>query len=342
MNTGEASAWSQLRKRLAIPLFALVITHVVGTLGYWLLWRDQGGTLSDALFMTFTTIATIGFGEVRPLDDAGRALTMAIAAGGIGSAFYTFTVTLDWLSSGAIQAPRRRRRMREQIDRLSNHHILVGFGRVGREASRELQASNKQVVVIDLDDGNLAAAAELGWLYVKGDGADDEVLRTAGIERAHGLLVTTANDAANLYIVMSARLLAPKLFIVSRAVDSNAVPKLERAGANRAISPYAIGGRRMAHLMLSPRVVDFFETALTRGNKTLSISEIQVVAGSKALGAPLEALRKRGGGATVLAVLRSPGGTVSVATDELVLVDGDHLLAMGTDEQLEALEAALR
>jgi len=338
----EPSALALLRKRLAIPLLALVITHMIGTVGYWMLWRDQGGTLSDALFMTFTTVTTIGFGEIKPLDDSGRFLTMVVAAGGIGSLFYSFTVTLDWLSSGAVQASRRRRKMREQINELSNHYILAGFGRVGREASRELQASNKQIVVVDIDDDNIAAAAELGFLHLKGDATDDEVLRAAGIERAHGLLVTTANDAANLYIVMSARLLAPKLFIVSRAVDTNAVPKLERAGANRAISPYAIGGRRMAHLMLRPRVVDFFETALQRGNKTLSISEIQVVAGSKAIGESLRSLLPRSGSATVLAVLRSPDGAVVLATDELVLVDGDHLLALGTDEQLLVLETSLR
>jgi len=153
--------------------------------------------------------------------------------------------------------------------------------------------------------------------------------------------VTTGNDATNLYIVMSARLLSSSLFIVSRAVDSNAVPKLERAGANRAVSPYAIGGRRMAHLLLSPHVVDFFETALHRGNKALSIGEIQLVAGSPAIGASLDHVRKHTTGATVLAVLRGVDGSVALASDHLVLADGDHLLALGTDEQLEALEATL-
>jgi len=334
---GDASAWSVLRKRLAVPLFALVATHVIGTLGYWLLWRDQGGTFSDALFMTFTTVATIGFGEVKPLDDSGRVLTMVVAAGGIGSLFYSFTVALDWLSSGEIQAARRRRKMKEQIDALSGHYIIAGFGRVGRESSRELEASGKRMVVIDLLDEHLEAAAELGYLHIKGDASDDDVLRAAGIERALGLIATTANDATNLYIVMSARLLAPNLFIVSRAVDSNAVPKLERAGANRAVSPYAIGGRRMAHLMLSPRVVDFFETALHRGSKTLSIGELQVSSGA---GVALETLRKSAGGATVLAVLRGDGA-VELASDNLVLGAGDHLLALGTDEQLETLEASL-
>jgi voltage-gated potassium channel len=341
MTSGDVSAWKVLRKRLAVPMFALVGTHVIGIVGYWLLWRDQGGTFSDALFMTFTTVATIGFGEVKPLDETGRILTMVVAAGGIGSLFYSFTVTLDWLSSGEIQAARRRRKMKEQIDALTDHYILAGFGRVGREASRELHSNGKRIVAIDLLDEHLEAAAEHGCFHIKGDASDDEVLRTAGIERARGLIVTTGNDATNLYIVMSARLLAPTLFIISRAVDSNAVPKLERAGANRAVSPYAIGGRRMAHLILSPRVVDFFETAMQRGSKTVSIGELQVVTGSSGVGISLETLRQRGGGATVLAVLRGLDGTVELATDSLVLRGDDHLLALGTDEQLETLEASL-
>jgi len=335
------SAWVGLRRRLAIPLLALFATHTIGTVGYWLLWRDQGGTFSDALFMTFTTVTTIGFGEVHPLDTSGRLLTIVVAAGGIGSLFYSFTITLDWLSSGEIQTARRRRKMKDELARLSDHYILAGFGRVGREASRELEANGKRIVVIDLADDHLAIAAEHGFLFVRGDASDDAVLRAAGIERARGLVVTTGNDATNLYIVMSARLLSSSLFIVSRAVDSNAVPKLERAGANRAVSPYAIGGRRMAHLLLSPHVVDFFETALHRGNKALSIGEIQLVAGSPAIGASLDHVRKHTTGATVLAVLRGVDGSVALASDHLVLADGDHLLALGTDEQLEALEATL-
>ena len=341
MVTADVSAWTLLRRRLAIPLVALAATHVIGTVGYWLLWREQGGTISDALFMTFTTVATIGFGEVRPLDNAGRALTMVVAAGGIGSLFYSFTVTLDWLASGEIQAARGRRKMKDQIDSVSDHYVLAGFGRVGREAARELQAGGKQIVAIDLADEHLAAATETGCFTVRGDATDDGVLRAAGIERARGLIVTTANDATNIYIVMSARLLAAKLFIISRAVDSNAVPKLERAGADRAISPYAIGGRRMAHLMLSPRVIDFFETALHRGSKALSIGELQITPGTSGVGLSLDALRVRSGGATVLAILRGPdGGKVELAASQ-VLEQGDHLLALGTDEQLEALESSL-
>lgn len=337
----DPSMWTSLGRRLSIPLIALAITHLVGTVGYYILWHDQDGTVLDALFMTFTTVATIGFGEVKPLDTAGRVLTMVVAVGGIGSLFYSFTIALDWLSSGETQAARRRRSMKNQIQELSGHYILAGYGHVGREASHELEASGKRIVVIDVEQENIDRAAEAGWLHVRGDASDDGVLRGAGIERATGLIVTTGNDATNLYIVMSARLLAPKLFIVSRAVDAGAVPKLERAGANRTVSPYAIGGRRMAHLMLSPRVIDFFETALHRGTQALSIGEIQIAPLSTTAGQRLAALRQRSGGAMILAVLRGATGTVAVADDDLVLDGGDHLLALGTDVQLEALERSL-
>jgi voltage-gated potassium channel len=292
--------------------------------------------------MTFTTVTTIGFGEIHPLGTAGRVLTMAIAVGGIGSLFYSFTVMLEWASSDEVRAARRRRKMHEEIDRLAGHYIVAGFGRVGREASRELHATGKVVVVIDPDDEHATAASASGLLSIRGDASDDAVLRSAGIERAKGLIVTTANDATNLYVVLSARQLVPALSIVSRAVDAKAVKKLERAGASRALSPYAIGGKRMAHMILSPRVVDFFETALHPGNKALSIGEIRVTPGSRAAGESLSALRRRSStGATFLAVLRSPEGAVEMPADELVLGGGDHILALGTEDQLRVLEASL-
>ncbi len=338
---GSVSVWRVLRQRLTIPVVALLVTHLVGTIGYWLLWREQGGSWGDGLFMTFTTVTTIGFSEIYPLDAAGRALTMAIAAGGIGSVFYSFTIVLDWAASDENRASRRRRKMYGQIEQLTNHYVVAGYGRVGREACRELAASGKQVVAIDSDD-HVAAATVAGVLHIKGDASDDDVLRAAGLDRARGLIVTTANDATNLYVVMSARLLVPTLFIVSRAVDASAVPKLERAGANRAVSPHAIGGKRMAHLIVSPRVVDFFETALRRGTETLSIGELQVVAGARAAGESLDGLRRRSQtSATFLAVLRGPDGTVVLPTDDLVLGSGDHLLALGTDHQIKQLETSL-
>ncbi len=267
-----------LQSRLALPLGILVATHVVGIVGYHWLWRDNGGTWMDALFMTFTTVATIGYGEVKPLDDAGRVFTMAIAVTGIGSLFYSFTVGLEYLTSDSVRQARRKRRMQQRIDRLERHVVVAGYGRVGREAAHELHEARLPVVVVDPGPDAGRLAGEAGLLVLEGDAAEDAVLERAGIRRARGLVVTTANDATNLYVILSARLLNPTLFIASRAVDELSVPKLLRAGANRAISPYAIGGRRLAHLMLSPRVVDFFETAFQRGKQALRIAGLQPTA----------------------------------------------------------------
>jgi len=328
-----------LQSRLALPVGLLVATHVAGIVGYHWLWRDRGGTWMDALFMTFTTVSTIGYGEVKPLDDAGRIFTMILATTGIGSLFYTFSVGLDHLTSDAVRRSRRKRRMQQRIDGLERHVVVAGYGRVGREAAHELRQGAIPVVVVDPSAAIVSLASEAGFLALEGDAAEDQVLERAGIRRARGLVVTTANDATNLYVILSARLLNPALFIASRAVDELSAPKLLRAGANRAISPYAIGGRRLAHLMLSPRLVEFFETALHRGNQALRIADLQISgsAGKRPLG---ELLGAGAAGATVLAVLR--GEQVLLSPDPgLGLGPDDHLLVLGTDPQIEALERAM-
>jgi voltage-gated potassium channel len=184
-------------------------------------------------------------------------------------------------------------------------------------------------------------ARERGYLFVQGDATEDEVLERAGIQRARGLIVTTNNDANNIYVVLSARILNPNLFIVARADDENSVPKLLRAGADRAMSPYAIGGKRLAHLMLSPGAVEFFETAMRRGNKSLNIGEMVLVPGSPMVGRPLAELKlSQETGATLLAVLRD-GTAIAAPRPDLVLTVRDRLLALGTDEQLAQLEKLL-
>ncbi len=321
-----------------MPLVALVITHVVGTVGYSLLWADVGGTWFDALFMTFVTITTIGYGEVHPLTTAGRLLTMGIAASGIGSLFFTFTVLLDWATSETARRGRRLRKMQKTIDALTGHFIVAGIGRVGREAIAELIEVRAPFVVVDQNDALEAFCAERGALFVRGDATEDAVLERAGVRRAKGLIATTSSDATNLYVILTARLLNPELFIASRAVDHASVPKLMRAGANRAISPYAIGGRRLAHLMISPRVVDSFETAMRKGAQALTIDDVVVTAQSPGVGKRFDSLRiAELTGATVLAVMRNGSPTTNVAGD-FVLQAGDHLLVMGTDQQLASLE----
>ena len=328
-----------LRVRLLLPLSLVLAVIAAGTTGYHWLWQDIGGSWLDALFMTFTTITTIGYGEVKPLTPAGRVFTMAIAFVGIASLFYTFTVVMETLVARRIADPAGRRKMVRRIEGLSGHVIVAGLGRVGRQAAQELHAATTPFVVIDPSDAAARAAAEREYLLLPADATDDAVLERAGIHRARGLIVTTANDATNMYIVLSARVLNPALHIVTRAVDDASVTKLLRAGANRAISPYAIGGHRLAHLILSPTVVDFFETALRRGHEALNIEDVVVERASPIAGKTLDDLDVRQAtGVSVLAVLRE-GTPLVNPPGTLALQPGDQLLALGTREQLARLES---
>ena len=334
----ETVGAGSLRARLVLPLSLVVGVVGAGTLGYHWLWQDVGGTWLDALFMTVTTITTIGYGEVKPLDSAGRIFTITIAMVGIGAFFYTFTVVMEHLVAARLADPRGRRKMERRITELEGHVIVAGLGRVGRQAAAELTAAGTPFVVLDPSPAATRLAEDRGYLLLAGDATEDAILERSGVRRARGLIATTANDATNMYIVLSARVLNPGLRIVARAADETSVPKLLRAGADRAISPYAIGGHRLAHLILSPAVVDFFETALKRGQEALAIEDVALPPSSSAIGRTLEALAVRQAtGASVLAVLREATPIPNPPPD-LTLRTGDRLLALGTSDQLERLE----
>jgi len=327
-----------LRIRLLLPLSLVAAVMVVGTIGYAWLWRDIGGTWIDAVFMTVTTITTIGYGEVKPLSTAGRIFTMLLALTGIGSLFFTFGVVMEYLVAARLADSAGRRKMERRIDRLSGHVILAGLGRVGRQAAQELAQARTEFVVIDPGQAAARHGEERGYLLLQGDATDDAILERAGVRRAGGLIATTGNDATNMYIVLSARVLNPGLYIVSRAMDESSITKLTRAGANRAISPYAIGGHRLAHLILKPAAVEFFETALRSGPDTLNIEDLVVAPDSPVVGLTLDKLDvRRVSGATILAILRE-GAPLVKAPGDVVLAPGDQLLALGTRAQLGDLE----
>lgn len=331
-----------LRTRLYLPLGIVVATLAVGTAGFWLLWRPHQATWLDALFMTAITITTIGYGEVYKLDAAGRLWAILVGFVGIGSLFYSFGVVMDHLVTRRLTDPGGRRKVLERIDHLKEHVIVAGLGRVGKQAALELKEAGVPFVVVDPSEAGREYAQGHGMLLFPGDATKDEVLERAGVRRASGLIVTTGDDATNLYVVLSARVLNPGLFIVSRAVDEDSIGKLLRAGANRAISPYAIGGRRLAHLILSPSVVDFFETVLRRGSESLNLEDVTVPPHSPLIGRTLrDVLRECPPGVSVLAVFR---GTQAMANPhpDLTLEGHDRLLAMGTVEQLDRLEDLLR
>lgn len=341
MSADRNHARTSIRIRLLLPVSLVLTVTVTGTLGYLWIGREQDASFLDALYMTIITITTVGYGEIIHLDSAGRIFTMFVAITGVGSLFYSLTVIMDYLVAARLNDPHGEKRMQREIGMLSKHILLAGLGRVGRQAATELSEAKVPFVIIDPRPEIQHYAAERGFLFLTGDASDDAVLERAGIRSASGLIVTTGDDANNIYIVLSARVLNPNLFIVSRAVNDSSVSKLIRAGANRAISPYAIGGRRLAHLILSPSVVDFFDTVLQKGKESLNLEGITISDGSAAIGKQLGDLgiRERTG-ASALVLIRDTRVIPNPGAD-LTLNSGDQILALGTSQQLEKLEVLL-
>jgi voltage-gated potassium channel len=248
-----------LRKRLYLPLSIVMGTLVVGTLGFWLIWRTEQATWLDAFFMTAITITTIGYGEVHPLTSVGRLWAVAVAFFGAATFAYSFTVVMDFLVEQRF-ADLRGDTMQHKVSQLKDHIILVGFSKIAQQTALDLQKAKVPFVVVDTDTSLRETAEEDDFLWLVGDPTHDDVLEKLNITAARGLIVATDNEATNLYVVLSARVLNPALYIVSLALNEEGVSKLIRAGADRTISSYTIVGRRLARLMMSPNIVDFFDT----------------------------------------------------------------------------------
>lgn len=329
-----------MTKKPLLPGILVLIVIVTGTLGYYLLWYDKyDATIIDALFMTLTTITTIGFGEVKPLDDTARLFTMAIALIGIGALFFILSVWMENLFILQLNNYSGRKKVMKSIDKLSGHIILVGYGRVGQLAAHELLTNKEEFVVIDddfVEEDSLGKVHTM--LTITGDATADEVLIKAGIERARGMIISTPDPATNVFIVLSAKVLNPDIFIVARSDNENDNEKLRRAGANRIVNPYAIGGVRMANLMLNTNIIDFMETSFGEGEENLKIENLTLSEDSHWIDMALKDIKLRQKtGATVLAVIRSGKPLVNPGGD-FVIHSGDELVIFGTKKQLKNLE----
>ncbi len=316
-----------------VGLLAFIV--VVGSIGYVLL----GFGALDAVYQTVTTITTVGFREVEPLDRNGKVFTIVLILAGVGTALYTLTVLLELLVEGHLGLAVERRRMDKKIASLQGHVIVCGWGRVGRAIARELTLGGKQVVIVDEDAGRIATVTV--YPYIHGDAADDDVLRHAGIERASALVAAVSTDAGNLYITLSGRSLCPGLFIVARAREESSAPKLERAGADRVVNPQEIGGARMAAFLVQPNVTDFLDVVMHDHEMELRLEEIEVSPGSPLAGISVSQAAVRDQTGALILALRDPtGGFITTPDARTVLHPGQILIAIGTPAQLAALAVA--
>jgi voltage-gated potassium channel len=322
-------------KRLIWSIGALVAIVFIGTIGYELI---EGWSFLDSIYMTVTTITTVGFREVHPLSDAGRIFSIALIVFGVGGALYVLTSIMAYLLEGQFGITMGRRRMKNRIARLKDHFILCGYGRVGQEIAQAFSEEGVPFVIIANNQEHLAKADREGYLYIYGDAASDEVLKEAGIERAHGLVAAVGTDTDNTFITLSAREQRPDLFIEARSSSPEAEGKLRRAGADRIISPHAIGGRRMAMLALRPAVVDFIDTVTYGRGRELELENVDVGSGSPLAGRTMEQARSKVG-ITVLAMRKKGGKLLPNPLGEEIIEEGDRLIVIGTKKRLAALES---
>lgn len=321
---------------LAVP----VLLVIAGTTGYALI---EGWPFLDCLYMTVITITTVGFMEVHPLSPMGRLFTSLLALGGVFTLLYAATAVIRAIVTGEIGGTLGRQRMERKLAELSGHAIICGYGRMGRLVCSEFSGLGMPFVIVDQQGGLLADFREPHGIPLQGDATDDHVLRKAGVERAKVLVTVAASDAANLYITMSARLLNEKLFIVARSEESDAEPKLLRAGANRVVSPYVIGGQRMALAVLRPNVMDFIELATRSDYMELQIEEARVEPGSALAGRTLKDSRVRQDLGLIIVAIRKPDGKmVFNPASEEPMQAGDVLIILGHRDQLDRLEALAR
>ncbi len=328
-----ATTSGTLRLRLSRLVLAVLALLALGVWGYrWL----EGFTWTEALYMTLITLSTVGFGEVRPLSEAGRWLTMGLIVLGVTTAAYAFGALTEYIVSGELQGTLARRRRMATLARLRNHYIVCGCGRVGLQVALELQRLRLPLVVLDQTPAALETCRQHDLLFLEGEPTDDATLRAAGVERARGLVAVLDSDADNLFVVLSARGLNPDLTIVAQAVSDNAAQKLYRAGADRVVSPYTMAGHRMAGLLVRPYVIAFLDATLRSPELELWLEEIRVAENSALVGKTLaEADIRARSGANVLAIAR---GDRQVDWSPHVRIQaGDVLIVLGRREQLLAL-----
>jgi voltage-gated potassium channel len=324
------------RGRLSVLL--LLGVFIGGTVGYTII---EGWTPWDALYMTVISVTTVGYREVHPLSRAGQLFTMLVLMVGVATVLYTFSFFMARIVEGDLQYGWSRRKREHMLDELDKHFIICGFGRMGRIVANEFARQKVPFVIIERSPDRVQEAVDVGYLAVEADASSEVVLTRVGIARARGFIAAVSTDAENVYAVLTARLMRPDLFIIGRAETDDARTKLVRAGADRVISPYQIGGLQLAQTALRPAVVDFVQIATSSESLELSMEQVRIADGAPLSGRTLldSNLRQRFG-VVVVGIQRANGRMEFNPASDAEMRSGDYLVVLGRPENLRELEIA--
>lgn len=324
--------------RFRLPAVLLLIVIAVGVAGYIAI---EGWDLGDAFFMTIITISTVGYSEIHPLSVAGRLFTSALIVVGVGTMLFGFGVFAETLAENSFGVFGRQRQMEARLNALKDHFIVCGYGRIGMQVVAEFEQHRAPYVIVERNEEPLERLHKDQRLHVEGDAASEEILKQAGIERAKGLVCAVDSDERAVYIVLAARALNPKLYVIARAGYPESIRRLELAGADRVISPYRMAGHLMAELAIRPALVDVLDT-LHHGESDIGLEEVLVNPRTPVVGKTVaEAGLLEASRAKLLAVRRRDGSLHVNPSADLKLEEGDLLIALGSEPQLRATLAAL-
>lgn len=323
-------------RKILIIAATFILLVLVGTFGY-MFFENTGFWMG--MYLTIITVFTVGYGDIVPIHPSGRIFTVLLVISSVSFVFYTFTKITETMIEGELRGLYKRRRMNKEIERLRDHYIVCGFGRIGKEICKILKEHQRPFLVIEKDEEEIGALEEMGYLRLQGDGAADEILQAAGIDRAKGLVSVVASDADNLFITLTARGLNPNLYIMARSSGGHGVQtKLKRAGATKVISPYSIGARRMAHLIVRPTVADFIDLTMRAGELDLMMEELLVSPTSHLNGKNLiESEIRKKYDVIVVAIKRQDGTMLFNPKPDSIILSGDILIVLGATDHILGL-----
>ncbi|MGD9239042.1 MAG: potassium channel protein [Desulfobacterales bacterium] len=326
-------------RHLIISLSISILILAVGTIGYMTI---EGWPFIDAFYMTVITISTVGFKEVNQVDGAGRIFTIFLVFSGVGFSLYVAAAIVQFMVEGRIRIIMGRRRLDKKIERLKNHYIVCGYGRIGRVLCRHLKRANIDVAVIENDPEQIPVMDQDGILYMVGEATDENNLVKAGIERAKGVVAALATDTDNVFLVLTARQLAPEVLIMARASQESAKIKLRLAGANFVESPYEMGAVSMAHRIIRPTVTSFLNLAFAHKRRDIQMEEIPVSPASEMANVQLKdsGIRQKYN-LIIIAIMKPDGNMIFNPSFETIITPNDTVIAVGEADNLQKLEWVL-